>query len=613
MHSVKKLFGLFVLYSIIILGIFVIQFRNDFIIRKNIRGMRVTISQTENGGLKNNFKISYGGINFSADENFPVEFSEDGISHKAKLISFEESERSLTLNFENEIALIFSLDEKSDSESEEKSKAKNENSTFWIRAKMPENVQSVSVNFSADSGFSLLEQKSRSAIFAPKKSSGSANQEFALNAPQIEQNILTLRSDSNSAYYALVPEKGKYSLDEIENIALASEEIYAETIRNLRAAIISDFLNASKNNPDFASSLTEQTAISFLAEMLFAGRYNEGLNAVPQFFVTGTRRTFASTPFFGNLAAMLPSLRAQVENFDSFIARSVRNRTLDVFTLQNIAPYMYAHGNRGNVAVLASMPASLTELNLNIEQAAGIIRTYIYFHEQNSAMANALEPVLELCAKKIMESASLEGEKISLKENDSPISVLSAAQAGDALVSYGRAFGENRATLFGYLIVNSYISEMDSFDLRTLGEIYPILVHGNNYYPHFELLRTLETGNIWAYTIAPSVSYRRDENLTISINFEFPTGLSHYDFISGITPFQRIQIYGINYRSDARFESYNSSGYIYRAAERTLLLKSLHRNKQELVQLFYQREIPVEQAQVEQTPAEAPESPENSL
>lgn len=102
--------------------------------------MRVTISQTENGGLKNNFKISYGGINFSADENFPVEFSEDGISHKAKLISFEESERSLTLNFENEIALIFSLDEKSDSESEEKSKAKNENSTFWIRAKMPENV-----------------------------------------------------------------------------------------------------------------------------------------------------------------------------------------------------------------------------------------------------------------------------------------------------------------------------------------------------------------------------------------------------------------------------------------------------------------------------------------
>ncbi len=608
MHSVKKLIGLFVLYSIIILGIFVIQFRNDFIIRKNIYGMRVTISQTENGDLKDNFKISYGGISFNADENFPVEFSEDGIARKAKLISFEEAERSLTLNFEDEIALTFSVDEKSNSENEEKNKAKDENSTFWIRAKMPEKVQSVSVNFSADGGFALLEQKSRSAIFAPKKSSENARQEFALNAPQIEQNILTLQSDSNSAYYALVPEKGAHSLDEIESIALASEEIYAETIQNLRTAMISDFLNASKNNSDFASSLTEQTAISFLSEMLFAGRYNEGLNAVPQSFVNGTRRTFASTPFFGNLAATLPSLRAQVENFNNFIARSVRTQTLDVFTLQNIAPYMYAHGNRGNVAALAAMPASLTELKLNIEQAAGIIRTYIYFHEHNSTMARALEPVLELCAKKIMESASLEDEKIVLNENNSPISILQAAQAGDALISYGRAFGENRATLFGYFIINSYISEMNSLDLRTLGEIYPILIHGNNYYPHFELLRTLETGNVWAYTIAPNISYRRDENLTISLNFDFPVGLSHYVFVSEITPFQRIQIYGMDFRSDARFETYNSSGYVYRAAERTLLLKSLHRNRQEIVQLFYQRAIPATQTQTV-----APENPENSL
>lgn len=611
MHSVKKLVGLFVLYSIIILGIFVVQFRNDFIIRKNIRGMRVTISQTESGGLQNDFAISYGGITFSANETVPVEFSADGIQRAAKLISFEESENALKLDFENGIALTFSVDEQSDSEAEQTSKAKSDNFTFWIRATMPEEVQSVSVYFSADGGFSLVEQKSRSAIFAPNKSAGSAQKEFALNAPHIVQNTLTLRSDSNSAYYALVPERGDASLDEIEHIALASEELYADTIRNVRAALVSDFLNAARNNSDFASSLTEQTAISFLAEMAFLGRYNEGLNAVPQSFVNGTRRTFASTPFFGNLAATLPSLRAHIDNFDNSIARSVRNQTLDVFTLQNIAPYMYARGNRGNVAALAAMPASLTELNVTVEQAAGIIRSYLYFREHNSAMALALEPVLELCAQKIMESAALEGEKIVLKESDAPVSLLSAAQAGDALVSYGQTFGDNRAALFGYFIVNSYISELNSLDVRTLGELYPILVHENNFYPHFELLRTAETGNVWAYTIAPAVSYRRDENLTISLNFDFPAGLSHYVFVSGIAPFQRIQIYGMDFRSDARFESYNSSGYVYRAAERMLLLKSLHRNRQEIVQLFYQpqREIPPEQTQA----AAAPESPEHSL
>ena len=43
---IRKFLGLFVLYAVFIVGIFVVQFRSDSIIRKNIRGLRVTLSET---------------------------------------------------------------------------------------------------------------------------------------------------------------------------------------------------------------------------------------------------------------------------------------------------------------------------------------------------------------------------------------------------------------------------------------------------------------------------------------------------------------------------------------------------------------------------------------
>lgn len=137
--------------------------------------------------------------------------------------------------------------------------------------------------------------------------------------------------------------------------------------------------------------------------------------------------------------------------------------------------------------------------------------------------------------------------------------------------------------------MNSHIN--DESDLRILAEIYPILNHTNRYYPHFELLRTLESGNIWAYTVSPEIGYRRDENLTISLDVEFPVGLSHYAFIAGIAPFRRIQIYNMDFRTDARFETYNSSGYIYRSNSQMLLLKSRHREQHEIVRLFYRNVV----------------------
>lgn len=581
--------GLAALYAVFIVGIFVVQFRSDSIIRKNIRALRVTLSETEGEGgqtrLKNSFQLAFCGLMFSGDDKNPVTYAVSGGKEiPVSLLSFEEPDKlSCALNFSDGVRLVFSLSEDSDAAS------------LWVSANMPPEANSVSVKFSPYSGFSVSELKAKSAVFAGKANS------YSLIAPALSENRILFQKNSKSAHYSMMTKQNEFKLDDIGDLAFASKEIYAQTLNSLGRQIIDSFFAASQNEAGFAMSVGEQSVVSFVAAMAQAGRYNEALSAVPENFVKGNRRTYQSAPFFGSMADLLPTLTMQVENLNNMILRAVQERSLDIWTVDNLAAYMYTQGNKGNVALLAALPASMTELNLTVAQAAGILRSWAYFQEQDSSLAKPLEPVLELCAQKIIQSCSLDGEKVLLIENDAPLSVLVAATSGDALASYGRLAKKTAIEKCGWLIVNSYAGDTAAMDLRSMAELYPILMRGNPFYPHYALLKTMETENVWAWTIAPSIRYSRDENLTISLNIEFPVGLSHYMFIRGITPFRRIQIYNMDFRTDPRFEIYNSSGYIYRAAAQALLLKSRHREQNEVIRLFYRDIVEEEEAESEET------------
>ena len=181
---------------------------------------------------------------------------------------------------------------------------------------------------------------------------------------------------------------------------------------------------------------------------------------------------------------------------------------------------------------------------------------------------------------------------------DTNLSVLAAVSIGDSFIQYGIASSNANIEKCGYLIVNSYISDLAGLDLRTMCEIYPLVVHDNSYYPHFEKVRVLNGNTVWAWTIAQSIKLTQDENSTLYIDIDFPLGLTHYVILAGINPFRRIQIYNMDFRTDPQFEIYNSSGYVYRSAMRALLLKSRHKSQHEIVKLFYrdvtQQEIPQE-------------------
>lgn len=95
---------------------------------------------------------------------------------------------------------------------------------------------------------------------------------------------------------------------------------------------------------------------------------------------------------------------------------------------------------------------------------------------------------------------------------------------------------------------------------------------------------------MWAWTSAKSISTSTDEDGTITLQTSFPAGYTHYMIVHNVEPFKSIEIYDMMFRTDARFESYNSSGYVYDASSKTLFLKYRHKTYTEKVRLFYKEQ-----------------------
>ena len=92
-HPIRKLLGLTILYSAIIFGIFVLQFRNESVISKTFGLIKLILSETtdENNTptLKNNFSVSLGGITVFSDYNNSAHICNEE-NTPLELISFEE-------------------------------------------------------------------------------------------------------------------------------------------------------------------------------------------------------------------------------------------------------------------------------------------------------------------------------------------------------------------------------------------------------------------------------------------------------------------------------------------------------------------------------------------
>jgi hypothetical protein len=570
-NIVKKSLGLLVIYAAIIVGIFILQFRSDSVISEKLGNLHVTLAEakTDDGKsvLKNKMLVSFNGISFLSDDEHSASVTYLGTNSKknVSLVSWEKkSPLSCEFTFTDNIVIRFSLTDDS------------VKAHLSIKAVLPSNVFAFYLPYQLMSGSTVISQSDTCLQLGVRSS------QWELSAAGIDPNVLALTDDTDTASYAFFDKTKTFSFEALGDMGGADISEYNDTINSFEKNLISAFNSLPQN----ASSVTEQAAVSFVADMGKKGRYNEALDAIPSSFKKSVQRTYLSAPYFDSLAAMYKSLERQLNNYRDIVAQN----TISAFSVEGIVDYMCMHPDSDAVKALLATGAAADEKTLTVMQATGILRTYDSLFTKNNDLASILLPAVEKCVRKITASCAVDGKNITVSENGTFLSVVQAAQIGDALIRYGQASGNQTLTDGGYLIINSYLAESSSFDLRTLADIYPIIIHNNLYYPHFIILGFENGQAVYAWTCALDVKYEKDKFGTTTLSVDFPQGYTHYLIVNGIRTFKSIYIYDMAFRTDPRFETYNSSGYVYNADTGTLLLKSRQKSDHEVIRFMYSAE-----------------------
>jgi hypothetical protein len=160
---------------------------------------------------------------------------------------------------------------------------------------------------------------------------------------------------------------------------------------------------------------------------------------------------------------------------------------------------------------------------------------------------------------------------------------------GKAILVYAEATQNNLWAGIGRSLILSAIStagendESPSAEL-TSARLYRILCPLDTYPRALEI--NTQSGGVWAWTTAQAVSASQQGD-TLDINVTFPVGETHYMLITGIRTFSRVQLYGIDFRTDTQFERYDSSGWSYSTQEQILLVKMKHRNPEETIRIIF--------------------------
>ncbi len=566
----RKSFSLLIVYAVLIIGVFILQFKNDSIISEKLGSLHVTLyvsaKEDNNISLKNRFALKFNGLNFVGTEESPARAVLNGKERPLVLQSWKKlSPLSCELDFSDNISVRFSV-------SDDTPRAH-----FAMESSFPENVSRIVIPYSFAVGTSVESETPSQIQVATKKNT------WELNASKIEKNTIALSRREPAASYAFYDKTRSFSFEDAIALDVASETNYLNSLENLK----SNLINAFAQVPAESTAIAEQEAVSYVAAMAEKGRYNEALDAVPQNFKRSALRTFLSAPYFDTLARVNEPLQAQLNNYGEMISRASESSGYDIFGVRFISDYMCIHPGSSSIRNLLAKTAAADFTDNSVQQVTAILSVYNELAEKNPELSNLLAGAAPKCVEKILSSCAVDENTITIAEKGTFLSVIQAVQTGDALLRYGKITNNSSYSAGGRFIINSYLKNSSSFDLRTLGELYPIVVHDNSFYPHFEILAFDDGRAIWAWTCAKNISYANDNMGTITLNIDFPLSYTHYVIFNGINKFQSIYIYDMAFRTDYRFETYNSSGYVYQSDTKSLLLKSRHKSQIETIRLVY--------------------------
>lgn len=567
---IRKAISLLIVDVIIIIGIFVLQFRADSSIIEKIGNLQLTFSQTEDVEkgmiLQNKFRLTYNGINFYFDNQNPVTaVKSDETKVSLTLESWQkDNDLSYTLNFSDDVKVTFELD------------SIEENASLFVNSILPVKIKSIFLPFNYSSNIKVEQQENHSLVLNNKKDS------WELEADSVDSGLFALSNQKSQGIYSIYQEDTKFTFDVLHDSPLADLTLFQKNIAALKTNLISAYKSNTNN-----ANISEQVIVSYIAAQAEKGNYLVAIDEIPSGMKRSTQRTYLSAPYLNTLSDMNELLEKSISDYESKISANVNVDSLDIFTIHNISNYMVVHSKPKDVKLLLENTSKKDLTNASISQVSGILQVYVNLADLMPSYAKILEPILPSCIEKITQACSYDNGKLTISENGTFLSVMQAVEIGFAVMRYGIHIDDDSLQNAGYVLVNSYLSENSSFDLRTLANLYPIIAYDNWYYPHLQIINNDSNNLLWAWTCARAISYDKESDDVLDLTIDFPEGYTHYVIMKGLPQFSTIYIYDMAFRTDPRFETYNSSGYVYKQKSKTLLLKSRHKTRKESIRFDF--------------------------
>jgi hypothetical protein len=286
---------------------------------------------------------------------------------------------------------------------------------------------------------------------------------------------------------------------------------------------------------------------------------------------------------------------------------AIEGNSLDFLKEKHTLIYLGIRGYGNLIDEAGKTASNFAHANVNFDMIPGVLEAALDWKRYRSSESNPFARLSKDACQLISKAVhmNLDRSRVYLFDKDDTANMAFNLRTGLALAAYGEDRGEDDWASLGRSIVLSVLS-MDSNgsvpgvlimanngSLETAekagglavpslsaGRIYQMMGLGD--YRARALSLGEASGGLWAWTAASDLSCAASIDAStgrrkLDISVSFPAGETHYMMIRNVPPFSQIMLYDIPWPTDPEFDRYDSSGWIYSAKEKTLMLKMKHK------------------------------------
>lgn len=596
-HVVLRTIGLFGLYVAVFIALVLIQYVRKTAFTLNLGSMVVSSNYLDVNEIKKQakdepvqvsgrFSVFFGGMEFrlAEDEGFTA-LTTKGSRIPLSARAFSVLDTGVRLELADGSSLIF------------KTFFANGVETLSIQAVLDASAQEIRLPFRPlRSSHITVDEKNRYMV-----SAGGKNYSFSGSAIDFQNKFISLKGNMALASYGQIPEKKGFNPGDLVLASALDDQAYTGAINRWLAQAGSSWERSMAGSPD------ESTVLAYVSQAARKGNYRSATGTTPAAFLEGSQRTYRSSAFFGRLDEALRGLASTDREYLGRLSRMINEKTLDILAEPDLIRTLSVRGSKTLVDELVNLVKALDPSTLTPATAVGVIEDTVLWKKYRGSDENPFERLKDQALFVIAGTLkpSSEGKVLAFPSGQGDL--LYTLRLGNALLQYGSSagladwIGLGKTLILSALDLSDTNGSLPAFaDLSAdkasfvpVGEgriasarIYP-QVTGYLYYPRVEDLSQSGYAGLWAWTAAGPLSATYDGSV-LDITVPFFEGETHYMMIKGVKPFKKIQLYNIDFRTDPRFERYDSSGWAYSESEQTLLLKMKHRAKEEHIRIFYQ-------------------------